>query len=76
MEGGLSPPQLYTDMENTGLYQQCCDLYHAEGYSAVMDFILKEHPEVPWDKCEPCEMVVPFEEGTCLVCGTFDEAVR
>lgn len=55
------------------LYEICEDLYSRKGQSAVYDYINKNHPEVEWRWCEPCEAnspADPTDQKTCLVCGS------
>jgi len=63
-------------MGKKSLYAICEDLYEGAhgvgGQSAVLDYIEKNHPEVKWAICEPCECLSPVDnkEPICLVCGS------
>lgn len=52
------------------IYDLCEKQYEQGGQDAVFNFILNNFPELPWKKCEPCEISSPIEDNTCLVCGS------
>lgn len=53
------------------LAQECEMIYMARGQQAVYDYVLKNHPEIAWRVCEPCEDETPTDvDGACLVCGS------
>lgn len=49
-------------------YAKCLKLYNDAGPSAVLKY--GEKHKLKHAKCEPCEMMVPVEDGVCLVCGS------
>ena len=52
------------------LHEICERIYSKHGQGAVMDYIVTNHPMVPWSYCEPCETDSPMDDGACLVCGS------
>jgi uncharacterized paraquat-inducible protein A len=57
-------------MAKPTLYETCVNIYEKFGQSGVFDYINREHPEVSWKVCKPCESESPTDEGICLVCGS------
>ena len=52
-------------------YEKAVEIYHKYGQYAVYRACEEgtlDHDA--WWRCEPCETITPFSEGTCLVCGT------
>jgi hypothetical protein len=53
------------------LPNKCYEIYQKHGREGVFEFIRKEHPEIKWEYCLPCEFDSPFDDdGDCLVCGS------
>lgn len=52
-------------------YEKSVEIYEKCGQYAIYDAVLNgvlQHTS--WKKCEPCEDRTPFENNTCLVCGS------
>jgi len=52
------------------IYPVCERIYERYGQSAVFDFVLTHYPEIKWERCLPCEIESPIQNGLCLVCGS------
>ena len=57
-------------------YEKAVKIYEEGGqyrvYDAVNDGVLTCDK---WEHCEPCEDKTPFEDNTCLVCGTYKKII-
>jgi hypothetical protein len=52
------------------LIEKCYIIYQQRGQSGVFEYIAKNHPQLDWKYCEPCEIESPVCDNECLVCSS------
>jgi len=45
------------------LMYKCLDIYEEGGQYAVLDYVRKNRPNVPWKFCVPCDCMQPFDHA-------------
>lgn len=55
-------------MSNKSLMDKAYEIYQVSGQDGVLEWAVKNLPDIPWLYCEPCDYVSPVSNNECLVC--------